>query len=344
MDNAPLDAVIVGAGSAGLAALREVRKRTDRFLIVNDGPYGTTCARVGCMPSKLLIEAANAFHRRHSFEEFGITGGAALAADLPAVLRRVRKLRDGFVAGTVEITDALGARSVAGRARLLGPTQVEVNGHTYHAKSIVLAPGSQPVLPAEWQALGARVLTTDTLFEQTMLGPRMAVVGMGPLGLEMAQALARLGVDVHGYATRDLLGGLSDPAVNDALREALRNEFTLHVGAQATLHAAEGGIEVRSGAHRTVVDQVLVAIGRRPQLAGLGLETLGVALDPHGMPRRQPAEHAGGRPARVPGRRRAQPPAPAARSGRRRPHRRHECHGAGAALLSAPHPAGHRVL
>lgn len=284
MDNAPLDAIIVGAGSAGLAALREVHKRTDNFLLVNDGPYGTTCARVGCMPSKLLIEAANAFHRRHTFEAFGITGAAALAADLPAVLRRVRALRDDFVAGTVSVTDELGARSVAGRARLLGPTQVQVNGQTYHAKSIVLAPGSKPVLPAEWQALGARVLTTDTLFEQTTLGPRMAVMGMGPLGIEMAQALARLGMEVHGYATHDRLAGLGDPSVNAALHRALAGEFTLHTGAKATLHAASGGIEVRSGAHRTVVDQVLVAIGRRPQLAGLGLETLGVALDKQGMP------------------------------------------------------------
>ena len=284
MDKAPFDTIIIGAGSAGLAALREVRKRTDNFLIVNDGPYGTTCARVGCMPSKLLIEAANAFHRRHTFEAFGITGAAALGVDLPAVLRRVRSLRDDFVAGTVSVTDELGARSVAARARLLGPTQVQVNGKTYRARSIVLAPGSKPVLPVEWKALGARVLTTDTLFEQTTLGPRMAVIGMGPLGIEMAQALARLGIEVHGYATRALLGGLSDPSVNDALHQALADEFTLHIGGQATLHAIDGGIEVRSGTQRTVVDQVLVAIGRRPQLAGLGLETLGVALDKHGMP------------------------------------------------------------
>ena len=63
-----LDVIIIGAGTAGLAALREVRQRTSRFLIVNDGPWGTTCARVGCMPSKILIEAANAFHRRHAFD------------------------------------------------------------------------------------------------------------------------------------------------------------------------------------------------------------------------------------------------------------------------------------
>ena len=77
----PIDTIIIGAGSAGLAALREVRKRTQSFLIINDGPYGTTCARVGCMPSKLLIEAANAYHQRHTLAEFGIDGAQALSAD-----------------------------------------------------------------------------------------------------------------------------------------------------------------------------------------------------------------------------------------------------------------------
>ena len=285
MDTTPLDTLIVGAGSAGLAALREVRKRTERFVIVNDGPYGTTCARVGCMPSKLLIEAANAYHQRHTFAEFGITGAPALGVDLPAVLRRLRALRDDFVAGTVQITDHLGARSVAGRARLLGPRQVQVNGTTYHAKSIILAPGSQPVLPPEWQALDdPRILTTDTLFEQTTLGPRLAVIGMGPVGLEMAQALARLGLQVSAYATKEWLGGLSDPDVNASLHQALEREFSVHTGPAATLHAVPGGIEVRSGTHRRTVDQVLVAIGRRPQLAGLGLDSLGVALDDKGLP------------------------------------------------------------
>lgn len=290
------DAIIIGAGSAGLAALRQVRKHSDNFLVVNAGPYGTTCARVGCMPSKLLIEAANAYHRRHTFEAFGITGSQALAADLPAVLRRLRRLRDEFVAGTVHITDELGGKSVAGQARLLDAGRVQVTDahgsgeQVLHTRRLILAPGSQPVLPQPWQQLreqlgSDRILTTDTLFEQTTLGPRMAVIGMGPVGIEMAQALARLGVQVHGYATKEMLGGLSDPSVNVELRQALEAELTLHIGDEATLHAAEGGgIEVRSGAHRVVVDQVLAAIGRRPNLDGLGLDTLGVALDERGMP------------------------------------------------------------
>ena len=284
------DAIIIGAGSAGLAALRQVRKHSDNFLVVNAGPYGTTCARVGCMPSKLLIEAADAYHRRHTFEAFGITGSEALAADLPAVLRRLRRLRDEFVAGTVHVTDELGGKSIAGQARLLGPGRVQVGEEVYATRRVVLAPGSHPVLPKPWQALREqlgddRILTTDTLFEQTTLGPRMAVIGMGPLGIEMAQALARLGIEVHAYATKELLGGLSDPSVNVELRQSLEAELTLNIGDEATLHAAGGGgIEVRSGAHRVVVDQVLAAIGRRPNLDGLGLDTLGVALDERGMP------------------------------------------------------------
>ena len=292
---APLDTLIIGAGSAGLAALREVRKHTQRFLIVNDGPYGTTCARVGCMPSKLLIEAANAYHQRHTLAEFGIHGAEALTADLPAVLRRVRALRDEFVASTLQVTEKLDERSIAGRARLLGPQQVQVtapDGSTsvYHAKSVILAPGSSPALPPEWQALAAqsgRILTSDTVFEQTDIGPRVAVIGMGAIGIELAQALARLDVTVTGYATKELIGGLSDPAINAVLRQSLESDFTLHTGPAATLHATTDGsgcIEVRSGAHSTVVDHVLVAIGRRPQLADLGLKTLGVELSDKGMP------------------------------------------------------------
>ena len=291
----PFDTIIIGAGSAGLAALREVRKRTQSFLIVNDGPYGTTCARVGCMPSKLLIEAANAYHQRHTLAEFGISGAEALTPDLPAVLRRVRALRDEFVAGTVQVTEKLDERSIAGRAKLLGAQQVEVtapDGSTrvYHAKTVILAPGSSPVLSPEWQALAAqsgRILTSDTVFEQTDIGPRVAVIGMGAIGIELAQALARLGVQVTGYATKELIGGLSDPAINAVLRESLDRDMTLHTGPAATLHAANDGsgcIEVRSGENSSTFDHVLVAIGRRPQVAGLGLETLGVELSDKGMP------------------------------------------------------------
>jgi len=279
----PLDVIILGAGSAGLAALREVRKRTDHWRIVNDGPWGTTCARVGCMPAKMLIEAANAYHARRALHTFGIEGADALRVDLPAVLRRVRALRDDFVAGTLAATDA-GERAISGHARLLDAQRVEVNGQVHTARRIIIATGSRPIVPEDWLAFGDRILTTDTLFEQPTLGPRVAVIGLGPLGVEIAQALARLGVEVMAFATGKSVAGLSDPAINDALLARLKDEFIVNVGDKAELREVAGGIQVTNGSATVVVDQVVAAMGRRPNLEHLGLDTLGVALDDKGRP------------------------------------------------------------
>lgn len=282
------DAIIIGAGTAGLAALREVRKRHGSVLIVNDGPWGTTCARVGCMPSKMLIEAAHAFHRRHAFDTFGIRGASHLQADLPAALQRVRALRDELVAGTVQVTEDLGEQAVSGRARLLDAHRVEVNGREYRAKAVVIATGSRPTVPPDWLAFGDRILTTDTLFEQPTLGPRIAVIGLGPLGLEMAQALSRLGLEVAAFSSSPQVGGLRDPAVSEAMLGLLKQEFAIHIGGEATVREVPGGVEVTAGRTTVVVDQVLAAMGRRPNLEHLGLETLGVPLDDKGVPKTDP--------------------------------------------------------
>jgi dihydrolipoamide dehydrogenase len=287
-EDRPLDAVIVGAGTAGLAALREVRKRTERFALVNDGPYGTTCARVGCMPSKTLIAAADALHGRTRLSEFGITGGDGLKADLPAVLARVRALRDHFVAGVLDATADLGERNMAGRARLHGPNRVVVGERVLHARRIVLAPGSSPVVPPKWRELGDRILTTDTLFEQVDLPPRMAVIGLGAIGVEIAQALARLGLAVYGFDAGQRVAGLSDPAVEGALRAALEDECRVRLGVEVKLEADAAGVAIEAGDERVAVDKILVAVGRQPNVADLGLETLGVRLDERGMPEVDP--------------------------------------------------------
>ncbi|HEU0153002.1 MAG TPA: dihydrolipoyl dehydrogenase [Arenimonas sp.] len=280
----PLDVIIIGAGTAGLSALREVRKRTDDFVLVNDGPYGTTCARVGCMPSKVLVEAANAFHARGKFAAFGIRGGEGLAVDLPAVLQRVRTLRDFFVAGVLEATADLGDRNLPGRARLLDAHTVQVGDRVLKASRIILATGARPVLPPAWRALGGRVLTTDALFEQTDLPRRIGVVGLGAIGIEMAQALARLGCEVTAFGRGERLAGLSDPEVNATLRKLLASEFALHTGADVALSAHGSGLRLQAGDTVADVDAVLVAIGRRPNLDDIGLEALGVKLDARGLP------------------------------------------------------------
>jgi dihydrolipoamide dehydrogenase len=282
--SAIVDVAIIGAGTAGLAALREVKKRTDNFVLINDGPYGTTCARVGCMPSKALIEAAKAFHRRTTFEDFGIRGAEHLAVDVPRVLARVRRLRDDFVRGVLKATDDLGERNIAGHAQFEGPDALLINGRRRRAKRIIIATGSHPQMPPRWRDLGDRVLTSETLFEQTTLPARMAVLGMGPIGTEMGQALARLGIHTTAFAIEETIGGLTDPEIGKIALECLTSEFFIQLGSPAELEIAEAGVRVVSGDTAVVVDKVLVAIGRRPNVDRLGLERLGVTLDERGLP------------------------------------------------------------
>ncbi|PLX97357.1 MAG: dihydrolipoyl dehydrogenase [Desulfuromonas sp.] len=282
------DVIIIGAGSAGLAALREVRKQTDNFLIINAGHYGTTCARVGCMPSKALIEAANAYHRRHDFAAFAISGSEQLSIDTAAVMRRVRSLRDRFVGGVLKSTEGLGERSIAGHARFLGPNCISVNGREYSAKRIIIASGSRPIIPEPWQAFGDRILTTDTLFEQEELPRRIAVVGMGVIGVEMAQALGRIGLEVTCFGSNQNLAGLCDPEVATTFAELLGKELPIHTGNRADVSCNGDSLIVTAGDRQVEVDAVLAALGRRPNVADLGLETLGIELDSRGMPSYDP--------------------------------------------------------
>ena len=280
-----VDVVIIGAGTAGLSALGHVRKRTDSFVIINDGPYGTTCARIGCMPSKLLIEAADVYHKRHHYEEMGFKLEGTAAVDGKAVLKRVRDLRDMFVSGVLKATDNLGDRNIAGRAKILAPDLVEVNGEQIRTKALIIATGSTPVMPEPWKKFGNRVITSSTLFEMEDLPESLAVIGLGAIGLEMAQALSRLGVEVTGYDALNTLGGISDPEVAASAIEIFRQEFPIHLESHVTLE--EGGserIRVRSSNIDISVEKVLVSVGRKPNIAGLGLENLGVPLNGMGIP------------------------------------------------------------
>jgi dihydrolipoamide dehydrogenase len=278
------DVAIIGAGSAGLSALSEVRKQTDNFVLINEGSYGTTCARVGCMPSKALIEVANAFHRRKVFEAFGVSGAEGLTVDIPAVLRRVRKLRDGFVADMLKITDELKDNSISGRARFLDPQVLAVGERRVHAKKIIIATGSRPFVPMEWALFGTRILTSDDVFEQETLPSHIAVIGMGAVGSEIAQALSRLGITITGFGHNKRIAGLNDTAINSQAVALMRAEFNLYLG-QTAEPAIEGKrIRVRAGNESVVVDKIIVALGRRPNVDQMGLENLGIELDEHGVP------------------------------------------------------------
>jgi dihydrolipoamide dehydrogenase len=278
------DVAIIGAGTAGLTALGEIKKGTDNYVLINEGPYGTTCARVGCMPSKALIEASRAYHKRVLFNEFGFKGADALTADIPAVLAHVRKLRDAFVSGTLKLTDKLGDHNISGHARFISPDTLSVNDRTIQAKKIIIATGSRPVVPEAWRSFGDRLLTTDSLFEQTDLPPTIAVIGMGPVGAEMALALSRLGIKIDAFDLATRIAGLADSLVSDKAIAYLQREFALHLGSPVELSPAENGVRVKADGTEIVVDKFLAALGRRPNIDDIGLENLGVPLDKRGLP------------------------------------------------------------
>jgi len=282
----PYDVVIIGGGSAGLAAMRTVREHTSHFVVINDGPWGTTCARTGCQPSKLLIEAANAFHARSRFGELGLKGAQQLRVDSRRVLMRVRRERDAFVRSMVKESAALLSKAISGRAEIIGPHLISIDGKTeIAAKRIIVATGSSPILPEPMCVLGQRLLTTDSLFELDRLPKRMAVLGQGPLGIEMAQALARLGVKVTAFEPAPKLAGLHDAKVSAVLAASLRKEYAIHLGTKASLVSSGASIVLRAGRATLTVDAVLAALGRKPNVEGLGLENAGLTLDAEGLPK-----------------------------------------------------------
>ncbi|MDU7523591.1 MAG: FAD-dependent oxidoreductase [Roseomonas mucosa] len=226
------DVAIIGAGTAGLAAERAARKNGASTVLIDPAFAGTTCATVGCMPSKLLIAAAREAHRIGRAGLFGIDIDAA-RVDGPAVLRRVRAERDRFAALTRESIESL-------------PDGVAIR---------------------------------ETVFELADLPRRLAVIGSGAIGLELAQAFAHLGVEVALFDRADRVANIRCPKVQATLRDILERDLDLHLGVGVVARKHEHGVHLSwSGRDQGdgLFDKVLVAVGRHPQIRGLDLDRAGV--------------------------------------------------------------------
>ncbi len=285
------DVAIIGAGTAGLAAYRAVKAAGKSALLIEGGPHGTTCARVGCMPSKLLIAPAEAVHATERLKAFGIELSGRIKVDGKAVMARVRSERDRFVGFVTDgINGIPDGDLVHGRARFVDDTTLVVDDRvTVRASSIVIATGSSPSYPAAWKALGTCLLTNDDIFELTDLPDSVAIFGPGVIGLELGQALHRLGVRVKVFGRGGGVGPLSDPALLRAAREIFGAEFPLDTGARADV-AREGDEVVVTqfapdgSSHVERFSYLLAATGRTANVAGLSLERTTLATDERGVP------------------------------------------------------------
>lgn len=291
MNTVKVDVAIIGAGTAGLTARRAAMKAGARTVLIEDGPYGTTCARVGCMPSKLLIAAAEAAHSAAHAGAFGVHV-EGVRVDGREVMSRVRRERDRFVGFVVRDVEQMPEdEKLRGRARFLSDTVLDVGGHTrVEARSIVVATGTRPNIPAQYQPLGDRAIVNDDVFEWEDLPRSVLVVGAGVIGLEIGQALSRLGVRTRILQRSSHIGGLRDPAVYDSALAAFREELEIglnaaildvrRVGDEAEVRYQAGGCPELTERF----DYVLLAAGRLPNLDDLGLENTGVRLDERGIP------------------------------------------------------------
>ena len=286
-----IEVAIIGAGTAGMGAYRAARAKADSVLLIEGGSYGTTCARVGCMPSKLLIAAAEAAHQARHTEPFGVQV-QGVTVDGAAVMARVQRERDRFVGFVLETIDAIapGDRLTATVRFQDAHTLVTEDGRLIHAKRIVIATGSIPVLPPVLKGLRTRLLTNENIFDLATLPSRLAVFGPGIVGMELAQAMSRLGVQVKVFGVGGGIAAIQDPAIRDYANTIFNGEFYLDASAQVkSVNETATGVTVnylhRDGAWKTEeFDHVLAATGRSPHVAGLGLENTGLQLNDRGVP------------------------------------------------------------
>ena len=271
------DVVIIGAGSAGLSARSIVSRYTDNYLVIDGGTLGTTCARVGCMPSKVFIQVAEDFERRRKFSEQGILGQEQIEIDLVAVMKHVRKLRDRFVRAVLGgMNSWKETHFLQGYARFIAPHKLQVYDQEIEAEKFIIATGSKPKVTAPFQGHEKYLVTTDEFFELESLKGRWAVLGVGVIGLELGQAMTRLGVQVTGIGRRPSIAGITDPEVNKYAVDKFSKLLDLDFDGVRSVREVKDGLEITLTDRSITVDRVLMTPGRAPVWQNLGLEQLGV--------------------------------------------------------------------
>ena len=290
------DVAVIGAGTAGLAAYRAATSAGATALLIEGGAQGTTCARVGCMPSKLLIAAAEAAHAVKTAPGFGVHVDGAVRIDGRAVMARVRRERDRFVDFVLRDLEHIDAADrLSGHAEFVDDQTLHVGGHTrVIARSMVIATGSRPTVPDTFASLGDRVIVSDDVFDWDDLPGSIAIIGAGIVGLELGQALHRLGTHVEVFGRGGRIGPIGDPEVLACSIAAFKQEFALEPDARIVDMRRDGD---RIAIHRSTPDGVqrgqpfdcvLVATGRRPNVDRMGLENTSSGLDSEGVPRYDP--------------------------------------------------------
>ncbi len=273
-----VDVAVIGAGSAGLPAFRAARMHTENVVLIEGG-------------TKLLIAASEAAHSVENASKFGVYSSKPTINGRD-VMERVRSERDrfvGFVLESVENIDQM--HHFRGHAHFLDNHTIQVEDKIIEAKSVVIATGSSPKLMPMFEGLGERLVVNDDIFEWETLPESVAVFGPGVIGLELGQALHRLGVRIHIFGLSGSLKPLSDMGIKSYAENLFKDEFPIDTKADIQgLELENGQVKISFVDHNNgeekeeLFDFLLAATGRLPNVNDLGLENTELELDSLGVP------------------------------------------------------------
>ena len=293
--NQPFDAIVIGAGQAGPALAARLAQAGMKTALIEREHLGGTCVNDGCTPTKTLVASARAAHVVRYAARFGVVPGVAKdAAAVSVDMRAVKARKDAVVAESVAGLGAwLGGVSnltlFRGVARFVGPGRLQVGDDELAAPKIFINVGGRATVP-DWPGIHAvPYLTNTSMMDLDVLPEHLVIVGGSYIGLEFAQMYRRFGSRVSVIEASARLIGREDAEVSDAVRAILEGEgVAFHLSAQNLAMAPDGaGVRIAfdvSGAARSLIaSHLLVAVGRRPNTDGLGLEAAGIALDARGF-------------------------------------------------------------
>jgi pyruvate/2-oxoglutarate dehydrogenase complex dihydrolipoamide dehydrogenase (E3) component len=281
--------VVLGAGTAGLVTAAGAAGLGAKVALIERGLLGGDCLNTGCVPSKALLASARAVADARAAGRLGIPLADGLSPDFPAAMERMRMVRAEIAEhdSAARFRD-LGVDVFLGEGRFTAEDAVEVEGAALRFARAVIATGGRPSVPPVPGLTDAGFLTSETVFDLTALPARLAVLGGGPIGCELAQAFARFGARVVLVEVRDRLLPTEDADAAEIVRQALAADGVEHalgtrlVRVERTPTGLRLALEDPEGRRSAEVDAILIAVGRSPNVTGLGLDAAGVALDPNG--------------------------------------------------------------
>lgn len=284
---AQLDAnvVVIGAGSAGLVAALIGTTVKAKMVLIEQDKMGGDCLNTGCVPSKALLRSAKMRHYFERMEDYGVQHSGDVSVDFPAVMQRVQDIiRTIEPHDSIARFESMGVECVQGQARIVSPYEVEVGGRRITTGNIIIASGARPFVPPIKGIDQIAYLTSDNIWQLEALPEQLLILGAGPIGCELAQAFARLGSTVTLLDMEPrILPREDQDAAAEVAQQLEADGVTIILNAKAL--AVEQGtliVQQHDAQQRIAFEKMLVAVGRRANTNGLGLEELGVELNRNG--------------------------------------------------------------